>query len=83
MNTYALSMSPPAAPPLLVSEREAGRLLGVTPRTVFNLRQRGELPAVKIGTRVLYDRRDVEVFISRKKSESIAPKNKLNDSGNV
>ena len=51
MNTHETSQ---IGPPLLVSEREAGRLLGVTPRTVFALRRAGELPAVKIGARVLY-----------------------------
>jgi excisionase family DNA binding protein len=36
--------------PLLVSLKEAGRLLGVSPRTVRRLSQKGKLPAlVKIG----------------------------------
>jgi excisionase family DNA binding protein len=60
MNTHETSQ---IGPPLLVSEREAGRLLGVTPRTVFALRRAGELPAVKIGARVLYPLAALEQFI--------------------
>ena len=52
------------APPILVSEREAGRLLGVTPRTVFAFRQRGEIPHVKIGSRVLYPLAALERFVA-------------------
>ena len=52
------------SPPLLVSEREAGRLLGVTPRMVFSLRRAGALPAVKIGARVLYSLSALEQFIA-------------------
>jgi excisionase family DNA binding protein len=67
MNTYALSMSPATAPPLLVSEREAGRLLGVTARTVYELRKSGELAAVRIGARVLYSRNDLTAFIASRR----------------
>jgi excisionase family DNA binding protein len=59
--------SGPTTPPLLVDEREAGRLLGVTSRTVFSLRKAGELPAVKIGSRVLYERTALAEFIQRRR----------------
>lgn len=53
--------------PLLVDRREAGRLLGVSPGTIDNLRLRGELPSVKIGARRLFDVRDLEAFIETRK----------------
>jgi len=53
--------------PLLVSEREAARLLGVSPRTVFTLRKQGHLKAVKIGASVRYDVRDIRAFINAAK----------------
>jgi excisionase family DNA binding protein len=40
-----------ALPPLLVNIRDAARLLGVSERTVWQLRHDGRIPAVAIGTR--------------------------------
>ena len=57
----------PPMEPLLVSEREAGRLLGVTSRTVFSQRKSGQLPAIKIGSRVLYSRDDLAAFVAKKR----------------
>jgi excisionase family DNA binding protein len=62
MSTLSISGEPPIAPPLLVSEREAGRLLGVTARTVYELRRRGRLRCVRIGARVLYSRAELIEF---------------------
>jgi hypothetical protein len=60
---------PGAAPvPLLVDRRETARLLGVCPNTVSNLQQRGELVPVRIGVRVLFDRRDLIAFIDARKA---------------
>ena len=54
--------------PLLVDEREARRLLGgLSPKTMFNLRRRGDLTAVKIGSRVMYDVADLRRFIEHRK----------------
>ena len=41
----------PARAPLLVNIRDAARLLGVSERTVWQLRHDGRIPAVQIGTR--------------------------------
>ncbi len=42
--------------PLLVNERDARRLLGgLCAKTMYNLRRTGELPGVKIGSRIMYD----------------------------
>ena len=56
----------PAAP-LLVDRREAGRLLGVSPGTIDNLRKRGELPSLRLGTRRLFDVADLRRIIDARK----------------
>ena len=57
-----------ALSPLLVDEREARRLLGgVCAKTMYNLRRSGELRAVKIGSRIMYDMVDLRAFIDRQK----------------
>lgn len=55
-------------PPLLVDGHESGRLLGVCPNTIDNLRRRGELPSVKIGSRRLFDVADLRRFIEARKA---------------
>jgi hypothetical protein len=54
--------------PLAVSEIEAGRLLGLSSRTVFSLRKAGKLKAVKIGegakSRVIYSVEELRRFIA-------------------
>lgn len=57
----------PGAAPLLVDRREAGRLLGVSPGTIDNLRARGELPSVKIAARRLFDVTDLRRLIDTRK----------------
>lgn len=52
---------------LLIDRHEAARLLGVSPGTIDNLRTRGELPSIKIGTRRLYDVTDLNHFIESRK----------------
>jgi excisionase family DNA binding protein len=41
-------------PPLLVDEKTAAELLGVSKRTVFELNEAGELSCKRIGSRKLY-----------------------------
>jgi hypothetical protein len=53
---------------LLVDEAEARRRLGgLCSKTIYNLRKQG-LPSVKIGTRTMYDPRDLRQWIARKKT---------------
>jgi hypothetical protein len=40
--------------PLLVDERQAAQILGVSRRKVFDLNEAGELPCKRIGSRKLY-----------------------------
>jgi excisionase family DNA binding protein len=57
--------TPAPGPPLLVDAAEAARLLCVSPRTVWSLTQRGELPACRIGRLVRYDPRDLAAYVER------------------
>lgn len=56
-----------ASAPLLVDRREAGRLLGVSPGTIDNLRNAGELPSVKLRGRRLFDVADLRRLIDERK----------------
>jgi hypothetical protein len=64
-------MSQPLAPaPRLLNRRDAGRYLGVCPRTVSNLVLRGELREVRLLGRRLYDLSDIDRLIDRRKTGS-------------
>ena len=68
MTANPLQTSAPAVAPMLVNEREARRLLGgLCAKTMYNLRRTGELPGVKIGSRIMYDVADLRAFIQRQK----------------
>ncbi len=51
----------------LLSVTEAASYLGVSVWTVRTLGWNGEIPQVKIGRRVLYDRPDLDAFVERSK----------------
>lgn len=53
---------------LLVDAREAARLLGISPRTLWTLTDGGRIKAVRIGRLVKYDPRDLLAFIDASKS---------------
>jgi len=59
--------TPIKSEPLLVNEREAAQLLGVSPRTVWSLNASGELRSVRIGRCKRYDLADLLAYIARKK----------------
>jgi len=62
-------MTSDPTPRLLLSVREAARALSICEKTLWShTRPRGEIPAVKIGARTLYDPRDLQSFIDRAKS---------------
>jgi excisionase family DNA binding protein len=52
----------PADPPLLVDTATAARLLGISPRTLWSLTQRGEIRCKRIGRLVRYNRLALEEF---------------------
>jgi excisionase family DNA binding protein len=59
-----------APPALLVESREAARLLAVSPRTLWSLTARGDLPCVRIGRAVRYSLADLESFVGRLRAEA-------------
>jgi hypothetical protein len=59
---------PETLPPLLLTARDAARLLAVCEKTLYLLTQpRGPLPVVRIGRGVRYDMRDLERFVNQQK----------------
>lgn len=56
----------PLAPPVVVSIEEAGRLIGVSRRTVYNLVGSGALPSFHVGARHLVRVADLESFATNK-----------------
>lgn len=57
---------PPPILERLLDEREAAKFLGVSPRTLWGLASRGEVPYVRIGkTSKRYDPRDLRAFCDR------------------
>ena len=65
---------PEVAEPLLLTERQVAKALGLSPRTVWGLADRGELPVVWIGRAKRFDRRDIEAMIDRLKGRNYAQK---------
>jgi hypothetical protein len=56
-------------PPGLLSARDAAKYLGISPGTLWTRSTpRGPLPTVRIGTRLLYARKDLDAAIERMKS---------------
>jgi excisionase family DNA binding protein len=53
--------------PLLLTAAEAAKLLAIGARTLWTLTDRGEIPVVRIGRAVRYDRRDLLAYIDRAK----------------
>ncbi len=60
-------------PPLLVSPRQAARMLAICERTLYTLTKAGEIPAVRIGRCVRYSVTELQEWVrrgSKKKCES-------------
>lgn len=53
----------------LVTEREAATILSISPRSLWDLRTRGDIPFVRIGRSVRYDTRDLETWIQDSKEQ--------------
>ena len=51
----------------LLNDREASRYLGICPRTLWSLRQAGEISVVRIKRSVKFDIQDLDAFIERRK----------------
>jgi len=59
--------------PLLVTAREAARLLSISERSLWQLSKDGAIPAVRIGRAVRYDPRDLQACIERSKQRQLVP----------
>ena len=57
----------------LLNAKKVADILGIRPWTVYQLVKRGELPAVKIGSRIYRFRREsIENWVSARESESLS-----------
>ncbi len=65
--------TPPTPAPLLVDRLEAARLLGVSPGTIDNLRNKAGLPSVKLLGRRLYVVADLHDYITIRKQTARQP----------
>ena len=54
-------------PPLLVTVREASRMLSVSGRTLWDLTRRGVIPSVRIGRGVRYSIDALERFVRQRR----------------
>jgi excisionase family DNA binding protein len=65
-NTMNRATGAPAAGKLLVSPREAARMLSISERTLYSLTKAGEIPALKLVRAVRYRVADLEAWVERK-----------------
>lgn len=63
----------PSSVPLLIDRLEAARLLGVSPGTIDNLRNKAGLPSIKLLGRRLYDVADLHAYINARKQTAKPP----------
>ncbi|MEM1166273.1 MAG: helix-turn-helix domain-containing protein [Planctomycetota bacterium] len=57
----------PVVPTPLLTEREAADVLAICPRTLWDLRVRGEIPHIRLGRAVRYDASDLHTWIQSQK----------------
>jgi excisionase family DNA binding protein len=61
-----------AIAPLLISGREAAKLLSVCEKTLWTLTKAGEIPAVHIGRAVRYSMEDLRTWIASRSEKKCA-----------
>jgi hypothetical protein len=64
-----MSITPQTIEPLAIGERDAAKLIGLCPRSLFSLRRQGKIAAIKIGGaggkgRVLYPLAELRRFVA-------------------
>jgi excisionase family DNA binding protein len=59
---------------LLINSREAAKLLSISERTLWGLKESGSLPYVRIGRSVRYGRADLETWIEEQKKRNVPGK---------
>ena len=61
---------PGTAQQLTISERMAAELLGVSERTLFNLRQEHAIPFLRIRSRIMYRVSALEAWLEKNEQEA-------------
>ena len=56
--------------PFALNTKETARYLGVSPKTVFNLRKQYALPHSRINRRVVFRRSDLDAFLEKTNSHA-------------
>jgi excisionase family DNA binding protein len=56
---------PESEPSILITRREAARLMAVTERQLQNLEKQGVFPVVRLGTAVRYRRSDIDAVVAK------------------
>jgi excisionase family DNA binding protein len=67
MNTVTHAPESSNASEILIGEREAAKRLSLSTRTLYALRTAGQLPHVRIGTKVLYAPDDLAAFAASRR----------------
>lgn len=60
---------PAAIKPRLLTIEDAGRYLGRTPGAIRTLEFRGQLPAIRADSRIMFDIRDLDAWIDRNRQQ--------------
>ena len=76
-NSNRVTPNPNREMPLLVTARQAAKLLSISERTLWSLTNEGELPAVKIGKSVRYSVKVLETWIADQSKQSSAPEERV------
>jgi excisionase family DNA binding protein len=64
---------PVVLPPLLVDELQAASMLGISQRTFWTYRDKGEIPTIKIGRSVRFLVEDLRKFAESKRVCRLSP----------
>lgn len=52
---------------ILLSDKDVSEMLGISKRSVWNLRNKGEIPPpIKVGRRTLWKRKEIEEWAKKK-----------------
>ena len=64
-----MNRSPEAPPQLLLTSLEAAKVLSISPRKLWELTNRREIPAIRIGRAVRYKLCDLEKWVADQRPE--------------
>ena len=61
----------PTVPALALRPREAAAAIGICPRTLWTMTQRGDVPHVRIGRAVVYPVRELQDWLTAQAREGV------------